>query len=202
MPLYSERFMPTPASFEHPVLHCADGQAIELIVSRHVSREYFDTMYLDTASTTAACQQCPNHGKSWSCPPLSKQLTEPYTRYGMVRLYVARIPVAPHTPVEDSLRLLTPAKAALLTHLRDVETQSGGRICGLAGVCELCAEKGCTRPDGLPCRYPLKVRPSLESLGYNVANAVKDLTGVEMLWGKNGCLPEYLLLAGALFFNQ
>lgn len=194
--------MPTPVSFRKTTLRCAGSQAIELIESEPVNRDVFDARYLDTAAANAACLQCPNHGKSWSCPPLGNELTAPYSTYAMVRLYVARIPVAPHTPVEDSKRLIAPVKESLLTHLRDIETRFNGRICGLAGVCELCADKGCTRPDGKPCRYPRKVRPSLEALGYNVGRATEGLTGLKMLWGKDGYLPEYLLLVGALFTNR
>ncbi len=194
--------MPTPASYNCTTLHCADGHAIELIESRHISRQSFNALYLDAATTDAACRQCSNHGKSWSCPPLSNELTEPYSDYGIVRLYVARIPIASRTPVGDSKPIINSVKASLLTYLRHIERQANGRICGLAGECELCAGKRCTRPEGKPCRYPEKVRPSLEALGYDVACAVKGLTGVEMLWGKDGYLPEYLLLAGALFFNQ
>lgn len=193
--------MPTPVSSDHTVLHCTDGQDIEIIESEPVKRDTFDTRYLDSVAANAACLQCPNHGKSWSCPPLSNELTEPYSTYTMVRLYMARIPVAPHTPVDDAKHLIAPVKRSLLTHLRDIETRFNGRICGLAGVCELCADKGCTRLYGKPCRYPRKVRPSLEALGYNVGRAVEGLTGFKMLWGKDGYLPEYLLLVGALFSN-
>lgn len=184
--------MPTPAS----------SDAITLIESAFIDQSSFQTLYSARAATEAACVACPNYGKSWSCPPLGKNLTDSYASFRKVKLYVARIPVAPATPISESARLLAPAKKRLLTHLREIEERTQGRICGLAGVCELCSDEGCTRPAGLPCRYPEKVRPSLEALGYDVGKAVKGLTGLDILWGKDGYLPEYLLLVGALFANQ
>lgn len=192
--------MPTPVSDKDICLHCADGRDIRLIRSISVSRVSFDSRYLNSAITDAACLQCSNYGKSWSCPPLNNALTEPYSELQKVRLYVAYIPVAPDTPIDTADSLLAPVKKTMLSYMRDLESKSGGRICGLAGVCELCFNnKGCTRPNGLPCRYPDMIRPSLEALGYNVCMAVKDLTGLDIIWGKEGYLPAYLLLTGAIF---
>lgn len=59
---------------------------------------------------------------------------------------------------------------------------------------------GCTRREGLPCRYPDKVRPSLESMGFDIGKTAKELFGLELKWASYGMLPEYYVLVGAVMY--
>ena len=68
------------------------------------------------------------------------------------------------------------------------------------GVPHECGDLGCSRPLGLPCRHPDKCFRSLESLGGDVALITKELFGFELLWPKDGKLPEYYMFVGALLY--
>lgn len=65
-----------------------------------------------------------------------------------------------------------------------------------AGSCTLC--KSCTKTNGEKCRYPQKMRYSIEALGGNVALLTEELLGVPLKWSKDGKLPEYFTLVCGL----
>ncbi|MDE7458334.1 MAG: DUF2284 domain-containing protein, partial [Muribaculaceae bacterium] len=67
--------------------------------------------------------------------------------------------------------------------------------------CLHCPESQCTRKCGEPCRHPDKVRPSLEAFGFDIGRTLSELFNIKLLWGKNGVLPEYLVLVSALLHN-
>ena len=48
---------------------------------------------------------------------------------------------------------------------------------------------------------PHLVRPSLEAYGFDVALITQELFGIKLRWGKDGLLPEYLVIVCALFYN-
>ena len=75
----------------------------------------------------------------------------------------------------------------------------GSSRLALAG-CDECGDLGCSRPLGLPCRHPDRCFRSLESLGGDVALITKELFGFELLWPKDGKLPEYYMFVGALLY--
>jgi predicted metal-binding protein len=77
-----------------------------------------------------------------------------------------------------------------------MENEIPGSCALAAGSCAICKE--CTRPKGTECRYPEKMRYSIESLGGNVVQLMKDELGIEMKWAEAGKLPEFYVLVGGL----
>ena len=69
------------------------------------------------------------------------------------------------------------------------------------GSCLYCPEGTCTRPEAKPCRHPELVRPSLEACGFDIARTTSELFGIELKWGTDGSLPEYLTLVCGFFHN-
>lgn len=57
------------------------------------------------------------------------------------------------------------------------------------------------RPEAKPCRHPELVRPSLEACGFDIAHTTSELFGIELKWGTDGSLPEYLTLVCGFFHN-
>ena len=49
-----------------------------------------------------------------------------------------------------------------------------------------------------PCRFPEKLRYSLESLGANVGALAADKLGAPLQWGTKDAPPEYFVLVGAV----
>ena len=77
----------------------------------------------------------------------------------------------------------------------------GGRSFAYVGTCLYCPEGTCTRPEAKPCRHPELVRPSLEACGFDIAHTTSELFGIELKWGTDGSLPEYLTLVCGFFHN-
>lgn len=73
------------------------------------------------------------------------------------------------------------------------EREESGRAF-FAGTCLLCPEGQCAKAHGKPCLFPDKVRPSLEACGFDVVATASALFGIEMKWGQEGRLPEYITL--------
>ena len=86
-------------------------------------------------------------------------------------------------------------------NLAELERRTGGRAFSYVGSCLYCPEGSCTRPEGLPCRHPERVRPSLEACGFDIGRTTEELFGIPLLWGTDGKLPAYLTLVCALFHN-
>ena len=83
-----------------------------------------------------------------------------------------------------------------------MERKYGGRSFAYIGKCLHCPNNECTRNCGTPCRHPEKVRPSLEAFGFDIAKTLSELFNIELLWGKDGKLPEYLVLVSGFFHNE
>jgi predicted metal-binding protein len=105
-------------------------------------------------------------------------------------------------PITVSRELIRPERISLEKKLLDLEQQYNGLSAAYVGSCLYCPEGACTRADGKPCRYPECVRPSLEGYGFDIAKTTKEIFGMDLLWGNDGCMPEYLLLVCGLFHNE
>lgn len=149
------------------------------------------------------CRECHNFGNYWACPPFDFDTTRVLRQYKYVRLIAAKItPETDNIPIEQSQILIRPERIVLERKLRDMESQYGGRAFAFAGKCLYCGDSPCSRKCGRPCRHPDLVRPSLEAFGFDIGLTLSELFGIELLWGKNGTLPEYLVLVCALFHNS
>ena len=89
-------------------------------------------------------------------------------------------------------------KLAGCTTKEELEERYPGSVSLSAGCCSLCRPEGCGRASGLACRYPQKMRYSIESLGGNVGLTVSKLMGIELEWVTEGRLPSYFVLVGGL----
>ena len=45
------------------------------------------------------------------------------------------------------------------------------------------------------------IGPSLEACGFDIARTTSELFGIELKWGTDGSLPEYLTLVCGFFHN-
>ena len=105
-------------------------------------------------------------------------------------------------PIEYTQKLILPERIRIESELLDMERKYGGRSFAYIGKCLHCSDNECTRNCGTPCRHPEKVRPSLEAFGFDIAKTLSELFNIELLWGKDGKLPEYLVLVSGFFHNE
>ncbi len=149
------------------------------------------------------CKVCPNYGKSWGCPPFDFDTESFLRQYCYAHLMATKItPFDKDIPIENTQILIRPERLRIERMLLEQEKEYGGRPFAYIGECLHCTDDECARRYGLPCRHPDKVRPSLEAFGFDIDRTLSELFGIDLLWGRNGRLPEYLVLVTALFHNQ
>ena len=170
------------------------------IAEARIGAEEYIGGYRDPGRFMEYCRQCPMYGKTWACPPYGFNMEEYLGGYRFATIVMAKItPAESRIPIAEADRLLLPERMRLERMLLQAEKETGGKAFAFTGRCHYCAE--CTRPAGLPCRHPGKVRPSLEACGFDISKTAAELFGIEIKWGRDGFLPEYLTLIAALFHN-
>ena len=165
--------------------------------------------YQDIPKFEAFCMQCPNYGKKWACPPHFFDIKSFFGKRKHAHIIALKVPTEAFAGKSENRDVWALAKEisdrARLEFdelLLDAEKRFPGSLALFAGTCANCPENICPREKGLPCVRPEKTRQSLESLGYDVAAISEEKLGIKMLWAKDGKLPPYLTLVGALINNE
>lgn len=151
--------------------------------------------YHDPVKIHGHCASCPDYGCVWSCPPFETPVLESLPPWDHALLAILRTPIAPGTPAAGMVGSFHDSRRTFRTLLLEAEARVGGTTALVAGYCQGCER--CTRPDGLSCPTPSRLRYSLEALGFDVSALTEGLTGMRIQWPKEG-VPEYLLTVGAL----
>lgn len=165
--------------------------------------------YVDVETFLEKCKECPNYGKVWSCPPYDFDVLEYWRQYETLDLIAVKIlfdeeyagksfpPKEAQQIIEDSLWQV---KADLSAELLEKEQAHPGSVSLSAGSCHLCGGQ-CGKADGEPCRFPEKMRYSIEALGGNVGLTISKLMGIELEWIEEGKLPHYFVLVCGLLLR-
>ena len=89
-------------------------------------------------------------------------------------------------------------KAQMSKELFQLEEEIPESVSLSAGNCIACGEDNCSRPLDEPCRFPEKMRYSIESIGGNVGKTAHDLLGCDIEWMEEGKVPSHFVLVGGL----
>lgn len=163
---------------------------------------HFISKYHDFKRFNTFCKECPQYDRNWACPPFSYDIAGRIGCYEKILFHVSKlIPDDNTLPLSLSREFLKPERIRLENKFIELEKKTGGLFLGFAGSCPYCPENSCTRPEGKPCRYPHLCHPSLESYGFDLCRASKEIADIEILWSENERLPRYLTLICGLFFN-
>jgi predicted metal-binding protein len=166
--------------------------------------------YRDAARFIEYCKVCNRYNACWSCPPFVFDTGEYLSPYEIA--YIIGTKIVLH---EDTIRenrgleeckkaaygILKRVRTGLDRKLLALEQQYPGSRAFFAGICHVCPASACTRIEGNPCIAPERVRPSLESFGFDIGKTSTDLLHIELKWSRDGILPEYLTLVSG-FFSQ
>ncbi len=179
-------------------------KGIEIQTVHQNTRDYIKK-YRDIPKFLQFCKACPRYNRCWACPEHGFDTEQYIAAYSHVYIIGAKIPVpaslrqidmsseqiaqAAEGITKAARRILDPVLLSLEQHIPN-------SLACYGGTCQLC--ETCTRPEGKPCRFPEKRRPSLEAIGFDVAATTQDLLGIELLWCKDE-LPPYLTVISALF---
>lgn len=142
------------------------------------------------------CKQCPNYGTRWSCPPFDFDVPAFWRQYRTLRLYARFLAPGDNRDGQAMIDALGREKTRFLAELLALEQAEPGSRVLACGSCNACTD--CTRSQGMPCRNPQQLRPSIESLGGDVTKTAEHYFGRPLLWVQNGVAPDYLTLVGGL----
>ncbi len=139
------------------------------------------------------CRSCEKYGQFWSCPPFESSPFAELPEWTHAVLVTQKTRVNPGVTKEELIEQFQSSRVVLGEML--LEREGHGALAVVAGHCFGCT--ACTRPKGVPCCVPSRMRYSLEALGFDVTGLAEGLVGVSMQWPASGA-PDYLLLVGAL----
>ena len=156
----------------------------------------------------AFCKDCKNFNTRWSCPPLAIDVDRFLQNYNYIYVIGVQIIYDADTiqradTSEKIKHVTTQSLQDVKTRLSDallaLEKQIPGSISLASGGCSVCQR--CRRCDQLPCRYPEKMRYSLDSFGFDLTALTSDALQIELKWAQNS-LPAYYTLVHALLTRQ
>lgn len=163
--------------------------------------------YVDVPRFEALCRQCGNFGALWSCPPCFIDPVRIWRQHRTLFLFGWKLTFSkeiqaqtfPGAAMQDVLcGTLYHERERMDRELLRRERQTAGSRALFAGSCRLCGQTDCSRREGLPCRFPGRMRCSIESLGGDVGRISQELLHIPLLWIQEDRLPAYLTLVGGL----
>jgi predicted metal-binding protein len=157
--------------------------------------------------------KCPSYGHSWACPPEAPYLEKEVSSYHKFFLIYVRYDLSKYI---DEERLKNPKKSEkklrnaffmknflrdkleqeILDFSKETQTSYEQKLILWDGFCRVCSnvkDNGCNYDSGDPCRYPDKKRYSMEAVGIDVTQTVKDL-GFDIEWPPNNFVYRFGLI--------
>ena len=184
-----------PGPDEKPIL------MMQQIIMTEIPVEQMLKVYRDVERFEQCCRQCENYGKSWLCPPFDFDTTEKLQKWQTVLIAGIKVELPEKTPPDwDITEFLQEPRNIMENKLLELEQEYGGLSCGLTSMCKFCP--ACSRPEGKPCRFPEKARPSLEAYGFDVCKIMEEVLGTPLEWATRNRPQRTMTLVGALFHNQ
>lgn len=151
------------------------------------------------------CEACNNYGKIWSCPPHQLNVSDFLQPYNQLFVIGAKVVIKSEwvdkeKPLDSVTNVFLKARQQFGKVLYELEKEYLNSQAMIAGTCYQCDK--CTRYYGLSCKYPDKMRHSLESIGFDVDQIVKTILKDEIVWNGPGGYPPYLLSVGMMMLPQ
>lgn len=169
-----------------------------------VTMQQFIEKYRDADKFMEYCRACPNYNTRWSCPSLDFEPSERLAKYDRIHLvsvkmtYDSKTIEAANTPEKvkkTTWDTLFVEKRAMEDVLISLEQEIEGTLSLSSGGCHFC--ETCSRTEDKPCRFPDKMRHSLDAFGFDLTAITQAELGIKLCWSK-GSLPPYYTLIHAL----
>lgn len=167
--------------------------------------------YRDVAKFIAYCKQCNRYNACWACPPFDFDIDEYISAYDTAYIIGTKIILdaavmkeneSPAWCKDISRRVIEEVRRMADNRLLEMEREYPGSKAFFAGTCVGCSLDQCTRISGEPCVCPDKIRPSLESVGFDIGKTSSDLLHIELKWSADGLLSEYFTLVSGFLTNR
>ena len=145
--------------------------------------------------------KCPNYDHSWACPPEAPYLEKEVSQYSRFFLIYYQFELDPYVREVQSKHprrrrekiinalfwdsivrdYLEREIIEFIDNLKDNYQEIRILWDGFCRVCFNKKDKGCTYDSGKPCRYPKKIRYSMEASGIDV-NATAKNANIKLEW--------------------
>lgn len=162
--------------------------------------------FVDVPRFLGYCRECPAYGRTWACPEFDFDPLEVWTSRRWFHVITRTISFTagqrrngfdPDELQPQVMSMFTREKRRLRHRVVVLRAAHPGSVPLLAGSCELCEH--CTRLEGRPCIHPEQLMHSIESIGGDVVQLVRELFGIQMSWSDGTQLPDaYYLTVGLL----
>ena len=169
------------------------------ILERTVDVKAFVNHYVDAAGIASRCGSCNCYGRIWSCPPYDFNVIEFWNKYSQLDLRVYQIKTNDKS-WQENRNLIRKQSMRICLEIMDREEKVPGSFALTPGKCIMCGDNECSRINGEACRLGQKYRYSIESIGGDVEACLKDFFDIEILWERNGRVPEYYTLVCGLLY--
>jgi predicted metal-binding protein len=140
---------------------------------------------------------CPNYGRKWSCPPYSPSFAKFSKGYRTARVICYRMVLEPYVELKphSALRAANATLKAMIDGELRTHVKLGKGVAG-SGSCRAC--NPCGAKQEKKCKKPRRRVYSLEAMGVDVSQLVRETFGFDLLWlPRGGELPEYTCVVGA-----
>lgn len=157
--------------------------------------------YVNVEEFLEYCKACRNYNRKWCCPAFDfSPVSDYWRRYDKLKV-VGKKMLLDEADKENWESLMAQVKAELTAELYEEEVKNPGSISLSAGSCTICGEDNCTKKTGEDCRFPEKMRYSIEALGGNVGLTASKLLGIRLQWMEEDKVPDYFVLVGGLLIR-
>ena len=189
----------------------------EFIIAQIPAAEYI-AEYRDIKRFIKLCKECKCYTRTWTCPPFETETGSYIDNKGQkIEDFSIATIIGVKINLELELRLTPKSNEELnaLTYkvlsevrrevdekLLRLEHQISPSLLYYAGPCMLCPPNECSRINQQPCRYPEKMRSTLEADGFDIGRTCSELLGVEIKWCDKLVLPEYFTLCYGFLGNE
>lgn len=164
---------------------------------RTISVPEYIEQYVNVEDFLEKCKECNNYDCKWSCPSFDFDPLDYWNKYDSFRVVGKKI-FLDETDKDNWENGIKQVKEDLTKELFEEEEKNPGSISLSAGSCQICEEGQCTKTKGEPCKYPEKMRYSIEALGGDVGATASRLLGIDLQWIEQGQVPDYFALIGGL----
>ena len=174
-------------------------------LTQTVPLDEFRRDLVDVPRFLGYCQDCPNYGRFYSCPPFDFDPWPLWTQYDSLLLLLYKVTFSMERLFPGERRAfereeLPKLKGAMARELLSLEAAKPGSLALFAGRCDRCPV--CARIEGRPCRMPEQMRYSIEALGGDCGGALERYFGERLQWAHGERLPEQMLFLGGLLLKQ
>ncbi|MEG2788620.1 MAG: DUF2284 domain-containing protein [Romboutsia sp.] len=167
----------------------------EINLKANICKNTVLSKYMDFEYFTGLCKSgCPHYNLSYTCPPNSPTFID-YTKNHQFSLVIAMyMKIEGNDTINDIHTYLRRVLSDLLIPL---EVAVNGLLTD-GGRCRYCEK--CTYIDNLPCRFPDKIRFSMEAMGLDLDKVCKNILDHCIMWSKDS-ENSYCTVLGSINFN-